>query len=86
MEKIRTLNNEDYESLLVLHHSPHWAVYKRILNQNFVAKSFTELSITDGEAILKSVGERAGINYAINLLDQLAEEHKRRLQKAEERT
>lgn len=85
MEKVTPLTNDEYESLLVLQNSPHWRVYKKVLSQQITSRAFGELALTDGSAALKSIGERAGINLAINLLEQLSESHKVRLQKAEEK-
>lgn len=78
VEKVKPLTNEDYESLLALYGSPHWKRYAALLNQRMVAKMFTALPMKTGEEALKTLGEIAGLNEAINLLRTLADEHERK--------
>lgn len=82
------LTAEDMESLKALASSPHWKIYRTLLQRAVAEYMRASWQVTDVNGVVKMVhnaGLAAGINFSINQVQVLCAEYDRKQQEALEK-
>lgn len=80
---------EDMEALKALNASPHWAVYRKILQSAMAEYMRASTQVVDVNGVVKmlhSAGMAAGMNFAINQLQVLCADYDAKAKKTLEKT
>lgn len=84
----KNLTAEDMESLKALKDSPHWKVYRKLLESALAEYTRASWQVTGVDGVVKmlhSAGLAAGINFSINQLSVLVGQTNLKQQKALEK-
>lgn len=83
---IKKFTREQIELLRMLNESGAWILYRRILNQQLQALLFSTLAEDNPTKMAKSVGQVAGMNFAINQLGSILDVQNKKAKHVENET